>query len=125
MESRPTSDEIEAVLDRIENKLWNVEDYTARSGKYETTTLTIEVEYVEPQNRIVETGDGLGTPKRQAKATVQRIEQEAEDGAPIDEVVKLGAESSEFTTEEIKAAIEELRRRGEVYEPKQDCLRST
>jgi len=125
MQHRPNADEIEAVLNRIENKQWNVEDYTERSGKFETATLTIEVEYIPPQDRIIETGDGLESPKRQAKATVQALEEEYEEGAPIDEVVDTAADESPFTTEEIEGGIEDLRRRGEVYEPKQDHLRST
>jgi len=125
MQHRPNEDEIEDALNRVGSEAFDVVDWWEESGKFEESTLTIELEYVPPKNRVIETDDGSATPKRQAKATVQRLEDKSEDGAHIDSVIEAATEDNDFTIEAIEGAIEDLRQIGEVYEPKQDHLRST
>ena len=75
---------------------------------------------------VVETGTSKTQRDRikNIKGLISDIEEEFEDGAPIEEVLdradEIGMDASKAETE-----IGKLRRKGEVYEPKQDHLRTT
>ena len=75
---------------------------------------------------VVETGTSKTQRDRikNIKGLISDIEEEFEEGAPIEEVLdradEIGMDASKAEQE-----IEKLRRKGEVYEPKQDHLRTT
>jgi Predicted ATPase involved in replication control, Cdc46/Mcm family len=75
---------------------------------------------------VVETGTSKTQRDRikNIKGLISDIEEEFEEGAPIEEVLdradEIGMDASKAEDE-----IEKLRRKGEVYEPKQDHLRTT
>jgi replicative DNA helicase Mcm len=75
---------------------------------------------------VVETGTSKTQRDRikNIKGLITDIEEEFEEGAPIEEVLdradEIGMDASKAEDE-----IEKLRRKGEVYEPKQDHLRTT
>ncbi|MUV57898.1 LAGLIDADG family homing endonuclease [Halogeometricum sp. CBA1124] len=76
---------------------------------------------------IVETGTSKNQRDRikNLKQLISDIEDEYEEGAPVDEVVSRA--TTELNLDESKAEqeIENLRRKGEVYEPRTDHLRTT
>ncbi|MFQ3475305.1 cell division protein [Halonotius sp. F2-221B] len=75
---------------------------------------------------VVETGTSKTQRDRikNIKGLISEIEEEFEEGAPIEEVLdradEIGMDAAKAEDE-----IEKLRRKGEVYEPKQDHLRTT
>ncbi|QIB72913.1 ATPase [Halogeometricum borinquense] len=76
---------------------------------------------------IVETGTSKNQRDRikNLKQLISDIEDEYEEGAPVDEVISRA--TTELNLDESKAEqeIENLRRKGEVYEPRTDHLRTT
>jgi len=64
--------------------------------------------------------------KDRAKSIIRDIEQEHQEGAPISAAIEAIIESfDDADQEQATNIIEKLRRLGEVYEPKQDHLRTT
>ena len=59
------------------------------------------------------------------KAKVSELADEFEYGAPTELVVDELAVERGYNPDAIEHEIEQLKRRGEVYEPRTDCLRST
>ncbi|WP_144905019.1 minichromosome maintenance protein MCM [Halobellus captivus] len=76
---------------------------------------------------IVETGTSKNQRDRikDLKHLIEELEDEYEEGAPVEEVIKRAG--SDLGLDETKAEdeIENLRRKGEVYEPRQNYLRTT
>jgi len=123
MQHRPTEDELEELLNSLDdNKTWELTDYSESSGKYEATTLTVELEYIKPLNRAVADGDSL---KRIVMKEVRRLETTHESGADQNVVVENVVEEYEEEKEDVENVIENLRRLGEVYEPTKGHLRAT
>jgi replicative DNA helicase Mcm len=75
---------------------------------------------------VVETGTSKSQRDRikNLKALIEEIEDEFEDGAPVQEVLDR-AEEVGLDPSKAEDEIEKLRRRGEVYEPRQNHLRTT
>ncbi|WP_138007968.1 LAGLIDADG family homing endonuclease [Halalkalirubrum salinum] len=75
---------------------------------------------------VVETGTSKSQRDRikNIKSLIADIEAEYEEGAPIDEILERAGEIGMDQTKAEKE-IEKLRRKGEVYEPTQDYLRTT
>ena len=75
---------------------------------------------------VVETGTSKSQRDRikTLKQLISEIEEEFEEGAPIDEVLKRTDELN-MGRDKAEGEIEKLRRKGEVYEPKTDHLRTT
>ncbi|MGM0605138.1 MAG: LAGLIDADG family homing endonuclease [Halobacteriota archaeon] len=75
---------------------------------------------------VVETGTSKSQRDRikNLKGLIAEIETEYEDGAPIDEILERASEIGLNPTK-AEGEIEKLRRKGEVYEPRQDHLRTT
>ncbi|WP_375137274.1 MULTISPECIES: hypothetical protein [Halostella] len=60
----------------------------------------------------------------QFKALIQDIEEEHDEGAPV-EVLRERANEVGVSSSQIDAMIEKLKQLGEVYEPRTDHLRTT
>jgi replicative DNA helicase Mcm len=75
---------------------------------------------------VVETGTSKSQRDRirNLKGLIEEIEAEFDDGAPIDEVLDR-AEEVGLDPSKAEDEIEKLRRKGEVYEPRQNHLRTT
>jgi len=75
---------------------------------------------------VVETGTSKTQRDRikNIKGLISDIEKEFEEGAPIEEVLDRADEIG-MDADKAEREIEKLRRKGEVYEPKQDHLRTT
>lgn len=75
---------------------------------------------------VVETGQSKTQRDRikNIKALISDIEEEYEEGAPIEEILERAGEVG-LDADKAEQEIEKLRRKGEVYEPTQDHLRTT
>ena len=75
---------------------------------------------------VVETGMSTSQRKRikRVKALIMEVEEEFDNGAPIEEV-KERAEALDVDPEKVEKEIEKLRRKGDVYEPSSDHYRTT
>jgi replicative DNA helicase Mcm len=76
---------------------------------------------------IVETGTSKNQRDRikNLKALISEIEGEYEEGAPVEEVLKRAEEELDLSESKAEQEIESLRRKGEVYEPRTNHLRTT
>jgi replicative DNA helicase Mcm len=76
---------------------------------------------------IVETGTSKNQRDRikNLKHLIEELEDEYEEGAPLDEVVERATTDLGLGESKAEDEIENLRRKGEVYEPRQGYLRTT
>jgi replicative DNA helicase Mcm len=76
---------------------------------------------------IIETGRSKTQRDRikNLKGLISELESEYEDGAPIDEVLDQAEMELDLDRSKAESEIEKLRRKGEVYEPRQGHLRTT
>ncbi|WP_311170420.1 LAGLIDADG family homing endonuclease [Halobellus ordinarius] len=76
---------------------------------------------------IVETGTSKNQRDRikDLKGLIQDLEDEYEEGAPIDEVIDRATTDLGLDEAKAESEVENLRRKGEVYEPRTDYLRTT
>jgi hypothetical protein len=107
---RTVHSELNDLLDQLYgNERWSVDGYELESGAYEFPSVTIELERIPKANRPTPTG---------AKAVKEAIKKhEGPEGAPIEAVL-----DEPNATE---ADLDELRRKGEVYEPTKGKVRTT
>ncbi|MFB6090021.1 MAG: LAGLIDADG family homing endonuclease, partial [Halobellus sp.] len=76
---------------------------------------------------IVETGTSKNQRDRikNLKHLVEELEAEYEEGAPVDEVIERATADLGLDEEKAQDEIEKLKRKGEMYEPRTDYLRTT
>jgi replicative DNA helicase Mcm len=76
---------------------------------------------------IVETGTSKNQRDRikDLKGLIQDLEDEYEEGAPIGEVIDRATTDLGLDEAKAESEVENLRRKGEVYEPRTDYLRTT
>jgi len=115
MSDEPLPDELVSAVEQVSD--WEVSDYEYSSGMYAPVTITVEL---EPS--VV--ADGT-SPSAFVKDVVSELEEEYEEGAPVHRVLVTLMDRSEMNVDEASDAIENLRRKGEVYEPRKDYLRTT
>lgn len=115
MRTRPTNDEIESATDNFP-EAWEVADWEEKNGAYSEARLTVELEYIPPADR-------LDHPQGVIKKTIDKFDHG--DGASIDDVIEEAAAELDTDTETIREHVEELRTKGEVYEPRQNWLHTT
>jgi DNA replicative helicase MCM subunit Mcm2 (Cdc46/Mcm family) len=125
MTDEPTPDDIDDALEQFENQPWGVVDWHHESGRFEEATLEIELEWSPIKSVDAEV-------LQEATKTVKTI---IDDHAPVHdegvptEVVKQEmvdmAESDEMDKAAVAEIIEDLKQKGEVYEPRTDHLRRT
>lgn len=116
MNDRPTADEIENVVDESAHDGWRTVNWEESNGADQPARITLELEYVPPEDR-------LGHPQRQIKDAIDHIGDD--EGAPIDEVILYVADKHDTPSDTVSKEIENLRTRGEIYEPRQGTLRTT
>jgi len=116
MNDRPTEDEIRDAVNTAAGDAWRTVDWTETNSSGDRATLTLELEYIPPTNRLTD-------PRGQVKDAINALE--GEDGAEAWEVVELVAKEYDTDPEVVDDAIDTLRTRGEIYEPKQGSLRTT
>jgi len=121
MTDDPTPDDIDALVAQIDdNTPWDVEDWQHTTGRYDAATVTLEVEW-DPLAAL-DPKDSLDL-ARTAKEIVEQNENG--EGVPINTVVERVVESSDVNEDMAHEAIDKLKQKGEVYEPRTDHLRST
>jgi replicative DNA helicase Mcm len=76
---------------------------------------------------VIETGTSKTQRDRikNLKQLISTLEEEFEEGAPVDEVLDRAESELGLDRAKAESEIEKLRRKGEVYEPRQDHLRTT
>jgi hypothetical protein len=104
--------DIEELADKIQDGPWVVKDYNYTGGRFEAPTVTIEAEW----DPLSDVDVSIGT----AKSLIEDLEGE-EYGTPID-VVKEELEQK-GVTDDPERALEVLRAKGDVYEPKTGYIR--
>lgn len=123
-DDNPTRTEIDEQLEEAVTDSWMLADYEYTEGQYETARLTIELEYTPPTE--LESLLGLMDAPRAArtvKNVIRKHQQEHEPGAPIADVVDELKTEHEFDADEVDTAIQELKNKGDIYEPQTDHLR--
>ncbi len=83
----------------------------------------IDPEVEDVESDIVETGTGTG-PTGELLEIVEALESEYKEGAPVGEVIARAVEAG-IGEAEAEDTLENLRRKAEVYEPREDYLRTT
>lgn len=75
---------------------------------------------------VVDTGEGEEvTDTERVLALISSIEDEYDEGAPIERVIRYADSHLLLNRDETEKAIESLRKKGELYEPVQEHLRTT
>ena len=115
----PTPDDIDDVVTCIESELpWAVSDWSHETGRYDTPTLTVELEWAPLSQEDI-------------TAVVQQIQQAIEhhmsdDGAPIADVVTAVADAnSDMTERVVEDVLERMKQQGEIYTPTEGHIRGT
>lgn len=105
-----------------EIKDWSLTDWEYAVGEADSATLTVELQHT-PEPKLVETeGD---THPEAMKELVAQFEEENEEGAYVDAVIDAAQGELDLTAGEAAGEIENLKRKGELYEPRSDYLRTT
>jgi replicative DNA helicase Mcm len=85
----------------------------------------IDPETEEFDADVVETGERTQPDTDDLKLIVESVEQEYEEGAPVDQVIERATSKFGINREAVEQEIENLKQKGEVYEPSLDHLRTT
>lgn len=121
MSDDPSPEDIQSLVEQIDdNTPWDVQDWTHTTGRWDAATITVEAEWDPLAALSPEENSDL------AMAAKQFIrEDEHEEGAPVDDVIESLTTEFDVSDAVAQEAIEALKQRGEVYEPRTDFLRST
>jgi len=134
MTDDPTPDDRETLIELIDEHglPWEVDEWWYESGKYEERVLTLDVtwspeEAGEFDPDVVATPDAAAQRERatNVKDLVAQIEADHDSGAPLTDVSRVAVSKFGMSPDEVHHEIEKLRTKGEVYEPKPGCLRTT
>ena len=122
MTDEPTPDDKDELLDAIESTdvAWEVSDWEYESGQYDESTMLVEVTWSEPEPAALEVGE-----IQDLKTLIAKIESDHEEGAPINTVLNAAYDEFGWKVDRVSEQIDDLRTKGEVYEPKQGHLRTT
>jgi DNA replicative helicase MCM subunit Mcm2 (Cdc46/Mcm family) len=122
MTDEPTPDDKDELLETIQNVdvAWDVSDWEYESGRYDESTMLVEVTWSPPEPAALEMGE-----IQNLKTLIAKIESEHEDGAPLNTVLKAANDEFGWDVPHVSDEIDALRTKGEVYEPKPDHLRTT
>lgn len=116
--------EIQALLDRVENKKWAVVDYDPTIDPYDTVSVTVTIERRALADVPVAGEDDARTSKT-VKDVIAALDAEVPEGAHVDAVIDECRDRFDLDAEAVQEEIEILRTKGEIYEPKEDHLRAT
>lgn len=120
-ETTPTRDSIEELIETIDElDDWSVDDWSLEAGADDTATVDLSAEWSAEND-----GAERRTRIQKMKEIVAAVEVEYDEGAPVDEVVTTAVARLELNEDEAYREIDNLRTKGEVYEPKQGKLRTT
>lgn len=114
-DDRPAPNDVESYLEDIERDGWSVEDYSASYGQSDPVTITVELEWSKP------------LPSRghaKIKRLIQEIEDEFDTGAPVQTVIDEADAEHDITPSQAEHIVEDLKERGELYQPNKDRLRA-
>ena len=134
MTDDPTPNERKTLIRLIDDHRLpcEVTDWSYESGKYDQATLTLEVTWSTEERGefdadVVATADASEQRERatNVKDLVAQIEADHDSGAPLTDVSRVAVSKFGMSPDEVHHEIEKLRTKGEVYEPKPGCLRTT
>lgn len=106
----------------IENEYSYVESELREVEENHMNRISEHVSSSSPSLSVLESVDG--NLEEQIEDIIERVEDQHEIGAPVDEVLML-AEQSGLERNQAEDALESLRQKGKVYEPQTDHLRMT
>jgi len=118
--NQPDQSDVESLIENATTESWEVIDWNLKTGAYEKPEVTLTVEFDNTEDVLV---DSKTETVQSVKDMIGLIEDNHEQGAPISEVKSAVYELDIDNDPEDK--IESLRRKGEVYEPKDGRLRTT
>lgn len=122
--TKPQRNEINDLLDDLEDEGWYVLDYNPSVDPFDPLRVKIHVERRYHDVEIEPPGF-VGRELADAKHVLRYLESDHEDGAPIDEAVDALVVELEIADGQADELIEDLRERGELYEPETGFLRTT
>jgi DNA replicative helicase MCM subunit Mcm2 (Cdc46/Mcm family) len=117
-EKNATLDEVESVIEQITTDTdtrFTVDDYAFSGGAGEQTTLTITLRTVPKTGELHGQRDRIKTVKELIADMSQHTDDEL--GASIDAVVTCACELG-MDVKKVRAEIDRLRTRGEIYDPR-------
>lgn len=120
IDDQPDQADVESLIENATSENWNVTDWNLETGAYEKPEVTLTVEYGTTEDVLVESE---ADDTRSVKEVIREIEKSYEQGAPVSDV-KTALYELEIDVDPTDK-IESLRRKGEVYEPKDGRLRTT
>lgn len=123
-DDNPTRKEIDEQLENAINDSWMLVDYEYSEGQYETARLTIELEYSPPSELESLVGQtDAGQVVKLVKNAIRKHQDSDGHGAPIDDVVDKLVSKHGVTADQAETAVQELKNKGDIYEPQTDHLR--
>jgi len=111
---------INDLLNRLEDSGWIVENYNPTVDPYEELRVTVDLRRVAHAPITTSSPEDVQT----VLDIVKELEGGYDEGAPIEKVVEEAGEEGMGAKKAIHE-IEQLKQKGEVYEPRTDYLRTT
>ena len=115
---------VQDLLDAIEDSGWSVEEYDASGlDPLEPTRLSVTLEQNGLDDEVVVRERATQPPR----AIILRYirEQEGDSGVAVNDVIEYAVNETGSTEGDVRDVLQQLKVKGEVYEPADDRLRAT